>query len=56
MKNNGIYIVTDYCVPKMDEIVKDYPVVRGVLDRPIHKEPLLNMLSKGTGGTHSVRV
>lgn len=50
------YLFSDSYSPKVNEIVKDYPIVRGLLDSPIHKESLLNMLSKGTCETHSVRV
>lgn len=50
------YIFSDSYSPKVNEVVKDYPIVRGILNRPIQKESLLKMLSKGTDETHSVRV
>ncbi|MBC7000736.1 hypothetical protein [Cytophaga sp. FL35] len=50
------YIISDSYSPKVNEVVKDYSIVRGILNRPIHQESILNMLSKETGETHSVRV
>lgn len=50
------YIVSDYYETKMGEVIKKYPIVRGILDRPINKESLLNMVTNETGGTQSVRV